>query len=324
MRGNIIAIVDASPQDLRDALLALRSRYLALEKPRRWYSALVCAVLVKAGRLPEWTDWMLEPPPGAAIQMTPAVVSVIDELFGTRTSAILRNVERGALEHLGGPQRVIIDPLRQSAHLTPDEMLCVVAGKQRHDVPLTDPSWLWNREDANLPAGGYGTPPEIKHQGDYGAQQGIRCDWPADRLFELGADAAEATMRTPRQRCAHWGMRPAPPRPKATDAGPQPERLTPLCSLTNEQCASKGGGVTGPGGPRALVPDTEGSSRRLLTPGAFDRILEDANPNGEPLPRSDDMALVLDYFAKGRGNALDTNRLHQLIAPQHFAVLFDP
>jgi hypothetical protein len=320
-----MAIVDASPQDLRDALLSLRDRYLALEEPRRWYSALVCAVLVKAGRLPEWTDWMLEPPPGAPIQMTPAVDAVVNELFGTRTPAVLREIDGGVRHFFHDPQRVIVDPLRQSAHPTEGLSLCVVVDKQRLDVPLTDPSWVWNDAGADLPEGGYGTAlPEIKHAGDYGAQQGIRCDLPADRLFTLGPEGAEGTMRTPRQQCGHWAMAEVPRRRKATDVGDPPLQMSPVCTLTMQQCASKGNGVPGPGGPRALVPDTESSERRLMSPGAFDRILEDANPNGAPLPSSSDMALVLDYFAKGHGTALDANRLHQLIAPQHFDVLFEP
>lgn len=320
-----MAVVDASPLDLRKALLSLRTRYTGLEEPRRWYSALVCAVLVKDGQLPEWTDWMLEPPLGADITITPAVDSVIDRLFGTRTGAVFRNVPDGVVPFLGGPQRVIVDPLRQPGHATTEDTLCVVVDGQRLDVPVADPGWLWNDADAPLPHGGYGDrSPEIKHSGDYGAQQGIRCDLPADQLFELGPDGAEHAMRTPRQQCPHWGMRDVPRRRKATDVGDPPAQLTPVCTMTMKQCASKGNGVPGPGGPRALVPDTEGSERRLLTPGAFDRILEDANPNGAPLPSSTDMALVLDYLSKGHGTALDANRLHRLIAPQHFDVLFEP
>jgi hypothetical protein len=320
-----MAVVDASPEDLREALLSLRARYLALEEPRRWYSALVCAVLVRDGRLPEWTDWMLEPPAGADIKITPAVDSVIDLLFGARTGAVLRNIPGGVVPHLGDPQRVILDPLRGPGHTVAVDTICVVVDGRRLDVPVADPSWLWNDPDDPLPPEGYGdSDAEMKHSNDYGRQQGLRCDLPADILFELDPAQAEDTMRTPRQQCPHWAMQPAAPRPKATDIDPQPERSTPMCTLTNQQCASKGGGVAGPGGPRALIPVTEGSEHVLLAPGSFERILDDANPNGAPLPSSTDMALVLDYLAKGRGKALDANRLHQLIAPQHFDVLFEP
>lgn len=320
-----MAIIDASPQDLRTALISLRSRYLGLEEPRRWYSALVCAVLVKNGQLPEWIDWMLEPPEGAIIQMTPAVDGVVYRLFGTRTRAVLRDVPGGVLEFFDHPQRVIVDPLRRAARTTGGEALCVVVGGKRLDVPLSDPSWVWNSEEADLPHDGYPDAlPQIKHTGDYGTQQGIRCDLPADRLFEMGPEDAEEAMRTPRQQCPHWATKDIRRRRKASDADDPPLRPTPVCTLTMHQCASKGAGVPGPGGPRALVPHTQGSDHLLLTPGAFDRILDDANPNGAPLPSIADMALVLDYFAKGRGTALDSNRLHQLIAPEHSSVLFEP
>jgi hypothetical protein len=320
-----VPIVDASPQDLCDALLRLRSRYLELEESRRWYSALVCAVLVKDGRLPEWTDWMLEPPPGAAIEMTPAVDSVIASLFGTQTQALLRNIPNGVVPFLNHPERVIVDPLRRPGRATTTDSLCVVVNGFRYDVPISDPSWLWNDGTEPLTAGGYGNnPPQMKHSNDYGAQQGILCHLPADSLFALGPEAAAAAMATPRHDCPHWAVRALPRRREADEVGNPPSQPTASCDITNMQCASKGSGVAGPGGPRALIPDTTGSSRRLLAPGSFDRILDDANPNGVLLPSSADMALVLDYLAKAAGKALDANRLHQLIAPQHFAVLFEP
>jgi hypothetical protein len=315
-------IIDADPADLRDALLRLRTRYLDLEEPRRWYSALVCSILVRRGDLPEWTDWLVEPPRGSDIQLTPAVDDVIDTLFGVPARAVLRPVEGGAIDTLGKPNRIVVDPLRQPGHATDVEALCVVADKRRLDVPLSDPAWVWNDPDTGAPVNYGETQPEIKHSGDYGSQQGIFCFLPADQLFELEAEADDV-LSTPRPQCPHWAIRDLPRRSKADDAGPPPSQPTASCGLSLKQCASKGGGTAGPGGPRALIPDVEGSSRKLLAPGSFDRILEDANPNGVPLPSASDMALVLDYLHKGHGKALDANRLNELILPQHSAVLFD-
>jgi hypothetical protein len=320
-----MAIIDASPQELRDALISLRSRYLEMEEPRRWYSALVCAVLVKLGHLPEWTDWMLEPPQGAIVKMTPAVNQVVDLLFGTPTEAVMRTVPNGVVSYFGNPRRMTVDPLRQSGRVREEETLCVVVDRKRLDVPLSDPSWIWNPEGGFVPAGHYGDAlPEIKHSGDYGRQQGILCDFPADQLFALGPELAQQTLSTPRPQCPNLVNANVPRRARASDVGDPPTQVSSVCRLSMQQCASKGAGTSGPGGPRGLIPDSDGSKGRLLAPGAFDRMLDDANPNGVPLPSGSQMALVLDYLHKGRGKALDFNRLHQLVAPEHFALLFEP
>ena len=52
--------------------------------------------------------------------------------------------------------------------------------------------------------------------------------------------------------------------------------------------------------------------------------ISDANPGGELLPGLADFALVLDYLAKGGGKALDSNRLHALLAPEHSSLLLEP
>ena len=316
-------IIDAAPGDLREALLRLRERYLSLEEPRRWYSALVCSVLVKRGDLPEWTDWLVAPPRGSDVRLTPAVDDVVDTLFGVSTQAVLRPVRGGAVEVLGRPGRIIVDPLRQSGHAIAVDSLCVVADGRRLDVPLDDPAWLWNKPGTAEPMDYGATQPEMKHSGDYGSQQGIFCYLPADQLFALGPEEAEEMLSAPRQQCPHWDVRLLSRRPSSDDAGPPPTQRTPSCGLSLRQCASKGGGTVGPGGPRALIPDIDESSRKLLAPGSFDRILKDANPNGVELPSAHDMALVLDYFHKGHGRALDANRLNHLIRPQHSTVLFE-
>jgi len=84
-----MAVVDISPPELGNLVRSLRTRYGALEEPRRWYTALVCAVLVRADKLPEWSDWQLEPPAGLPVQMTPAGMWAIDQIFGVQTSTIM-------------------------------------------------------------------------------------------------------------------------------------------------------------------------------------------------------------------------------------------
>jgi len=319
-----MAVIDASPLDLRNSLLSIRERYLALEEPRRWYTALVCAVLVKAKSLPEWTDWQVEPPLGATIEMTPAVAAVIDELFGTPTNAILRSVPGGIVPTMQNPKRVIVDPLRRPGKTIEGDTLCLVVGKERVDVPISDPSWLWNQPDADVPAAGYGASAEYKPSNDYGQQQGIFCAWPADELFALGADQAAAVMAGPRPACQHHAVESVPGRRKASDVGDPPAQPTHICTLNQQQCAAKQAASGGPGGPRALVPSSAGSKQKLLTPGSFERMVQDANPGGELLPGLADFALVLDYLAKGGGKALDSNRLHALLAPEHSSLLLEP
>jgi hypothetical protein len=319
-----MAVIDASPVDLRTALLSIRERYLALEEPRRWYTALVCAVLVNAKRLPEWIDWQVEPPAGAAIEMTPAVASVIDDLFGTPTAAILRSVPGGVVPVMQNPARVIVDPLRRPGRTIDGDTLCLVVGRERVDVPLSDPSWLWNEPDAEVPAAGYGTSAEYKPSNDYGQQQGIYCAWPADELFALGADRAAAVMAGPRPACQHHAVENVPGRRKATDVGDPPTQPTPICTLNQQQCAAKQAASGGPGGPRALVPSSSGSKEKLLAPGAFERMIQDANPAGAQLPSISDFALVMDYLNKGGGKALDSNRLYSLLAPEHSSLLLEP
>ncbi len=310
-------IIDADHEELRNALLKLRSAYSQLAEPRRWYSALVCSVLVKSGQLPEWTDWQAPPPAGASIQITPAVDGVIDSLFGTKPDAVLRP---DAITALGNPLRIIVDPLRQPGRSTPETSLCVVVSGYRWDIPVSDPGWLWNQPS---PLTGYenGTA-QIKHSNDYGAQQGILCYLPAQRLFALSPSAASRELATGRPNCQQWGLRILPSRPKSGSVTPPPQKPTPSCGITMKQCASKGAGVKGPGGPRALIPDADNSNSRLLAPGSFERILKDANPNGVPLPSRNAMALAIDYLSKGHGQALNTNRLVKLIAPHHLDILF--
>ncbi len=318
-------IVDASPEDLKDSLLRLRERYFNLERCRRWYSALVCSVLVRSGQLPEWMDWYLEPPTGAKITMTTAVNEVIDTLFGTPTSTVLRTLEGGAVEALGMPPRVVVDPLRLPGRATEIDSLCVVVNRRRFDIPISDPGWLWNDENVEPSIGNVGgTSSEMKHSNDYGSQQGLMCYLPADELFDAGAENAEATLNAPRQRCPHWGMRNLTPRTRADQSVPPAAKPTASCGLSMKQCASKEAGTPGPGSPRVLIPDNLRSSRRLLAPGFLDRVLDEANPHGSILPSATDMALVLDYFNKGHGRALDANRLNELILPRHSAVLFEP
>lgn len=52
-----MSVFDASPQELKEALTRVRTKVFALDEPRRWYSALVLAVMIRDGVLAEWRDW---------------------------------------------------------------------------------------------------------------------------------------------------------------------------------------------------------------------------------------------------------------------------
>lgn len=293
-------IINANPTDLRDALLQLRSTYLQLAEPRRWYTALVCSVLVKSGELAEWTDWDVEPPAGSDIKITGAASRVIDTLFGTDP---LTALHPAAVNALGHPKRIIVDPLRQPGQAIADPTFCVVIGNRRWNIPVSDAGWVWNNSKR---ISSYGpSSAEIKHSNDYGAQQGILCHMSANYLFDLGPDGAASTISLARRDCEERDK----------------ERF--VCNISGTQCASKGSGQEGPGGPRAMIPAIEDPDKRLLTPGAFERMLMHANPDYLPLPSRNAMALVVDYLSKGHGFALDANRLLQLSTPQHLDMLFD-
>lgn len=315
-----MAVVDLTPVELGDLIKSLRARYRTLAEPRRWYTALVCAALVRAQMLPEWSDWQLEPPSGLPIQMTPSAMRAIDEIFGVSAGALMRDIPGGAVSHIGHPKRIIFDPLQR----TGNDVCVVVEGKWGYFIPLTDPSWLWNPETNDLPADGYPQPSEYKRANDYGQQQGIACAFPALELFAAGADAASALLDVPRQQCQYFAIKPKKARARAgVDDAPVTDQ--PVCTLNGNGCASKGAGVVGPGGPRCLIPDHGGANVKtvLLAPGSIDRMLQDANPNGEQLPSGHEFALMMDYLHKGYGSALDANRFRSVLASAHTSVLFE-
>jgi len=303
----------ATPFELNLALSRLHDAYTGLKRPRRWYTALILAVLVKQNRLREWDAWSVTPPLGYPISMTGAAIDVSAALFGTSPATVLRQNVGGVLEFLGFEiDALIVDPFRQSP-ATPDSGLCVVI--RRHDrviVPFDDPGWIWN-DDA---AGDWTTTEEervkeFKISNDFKTQQGVACSWPATDLHNLGASVAEATLNTDRHSCSHWERTVTPQWPQAKP---------PFCNIDGVQCAAKGAGGIGPGGPRVLIPSA--NQHVLVAPGSFPRMLREANPEGAPLPAAEDIALVTSWFFKRSGAVLDHNRLHDLVAPRHSQILF--
>jgi hypothetical protein len=144
-----VPIFDASPEEFREALLGVRARVSALDEPRRWYTALVMAVMVRAGELAEWRDWRVEPPAASEISMTPATMRAIQGLFSTPTSALLRQTQvGGVVQHIGSPAKIIVDPFRQQGHgAGTSASICVVTPERRRfDIPVDDAGWLWNAD----------------------------------------------------------------------------------------------------------------------------------------------------------------------------------
>lgn len=320
-----MSVFDASPQELKEALTRVRAKVFALDEPRRWYSALVLAVMIRDGVLAEWRDWRVEPPRGSDVAMTPATMNAIAQMFSCRTSALLRPTQvHGIAAHMGHPSSLILDPFRQQGRgQGTAESFCVVTPeRRRYDVPVDDSGWVWNLDQAGTWPDPDDTAPEYKPSGDYQQQQGIHCGWPADQLFALGEDGAATVMATPRPQCPKREQVRRPARLRRDGGTPE---LTDqwICQLNGRQCAMKEAGSPSVGGPRALVPDEAGSSRLLLTPGSFERILDDANASNQPLPRIEDFALIVSYLHRGSGSALDFNRVHQLISPEHAVLLFE-
>ncbi|HQZ36667.1 MAG TPA: hypothetical protein PK020_19715 [Ilumatobacteraceae bacterium] len=232
----------------------------------------------------------------------------------------MRDVTGGALSHIGHPNRIIFDPLQSAGN---QDCVVVVDNKWGYQVPLSDPSWLWNSDTNDLPEDGYPSAREYKRANDYGQQQGISCAFPADELFVLGEIAATEVLGTPRNQCQYFAIQPKKARTKSgVDFAPVTDQ--PVCTLNGINCASKGSGVSGPGGPRCLIPAHGGADVKnvLLAPGSIDRILQDANPNDAQLPSGNDFALMMDYFHKGGGSALNANRFRSVLAPAHTSVLF--
>ena len=319
-------VFDADPQELRDALLNVRANVFSLDEPRRWYTALVLAVMIRSGELAEWRDWRVEPPSGSDVSMTPATMTCIERLFSTPTAALLRQMQvSGIVQHMAHPGTIIVDPFRQqgSGGGGADALCVVTPERRRFDIPVHDPGWKWNADAAVSWPVPDDSAPEYKPSGDYQQQQGIHCGWPADALFDAGPDQAAAIMATPRPECPHRMTAQRAVRTRR-DASTPPEVADQwICEFNDRQCAMKEAGAPTVGGPRALVPEKTGSSRLLLTPGSFERILDDANASNAPLPRIEDFALIVSYLHKGSGSALDFNRLHDLIAPEHAVLLFE-
>ncbi len=319
-------VFDADPTELRDALQRVRAAVFALDEPRRWYAALVLAVMVRTGQLEEWRDWRVEPQRGSNISVTPATMACIERLFSTPTAALLRTPQpNGVVQYMRDPATVIVDPLRQLGKGGgASELLCVVTpDRRRFDVPIDDPGWIWNADAPAHWSSPDSAAPEYKPSGDYQQQQGVHCGWPADALFGEGADRAASIMATPRPDCVHRLAVKREVRVKSGATGPPQVADQWVCEFNDRQCAMKEAGSPTVGGPRALVPDAAGSDRLLLTPESFERILDDANASGAALPRIADFALVVSYLGKGSGKALDFNRVHDLIAPEHAVLLLE-
>ena len=304
----------ATVEDMRDAYIAIRDRYGALERPRRWHSALLLAALARKGVIPEWTTWNIPPPTGTTFQMTSETVTVAREMFEMTTGSLLRDNAGGVIWRLSQndaygqlPARVLVDPF-----YTPPGAgrggLCVVAGKYVLEVPLDDPSWLWNSEGSGKWSGV--KPKEYKIQGSFGQQQGVTCAWPAEELFAMGSATASDTMSTPRPQCVH------------RRGGPNPANLDakwPICLLNGEQCAAKGNNLPGPGGPRVVIPTKLGG--RILVPDAIAIIVAASNPAGVTLPPRQALELITSWCHQGGGARISSTRVLHLISPAHFREL---
>ena len=317
-------VFDASPGELRDALLNVHEG-VTLDEPRRWYSALVLAVMVRGSALAEWRDWRVEPPRGSTVSMTPATMAAIEKLFSTSASALLRQTQvNGVAAHMGHPERMVLDPFRQGQAVKVRLSLCALSLPRTAVGSTTSKTSVhaMERQFSRVWPIPNGDAPEYKPSGDYQQQQGIYCGWPADGLFAAGTDEAEIIMSTPRPQCPSRQHVQKAVRTRR-DAGPPELTEQWTCAFNGNQCAMKGAGSSSVGGPRALVPEGETSSKLLLTPGSFERILDDANAGNHPLPRMDDFALIVSYLYRGSGAALDFNRVHELISPDHTVVLFE-
>src|ERR1039458_7142851 len=205
MRRAEMSIFQATGSDLRDSFQNVRAQYSSMKRPRRWYTALIIAVLVRNHDLREWDSWAFEPPQGAPVRITGAAVNAAEMIFGTMPGSVLKNNPGGVRALLGEDEgRLIIDPFRQSPGSGTDG-ICVVA--RRHDrvvVPFEDPSWIWNQEAQ----GNWTDSPdthvkEFKSSNDYKTQQGVACGWPATELYDMGPAAASTTFAAPRSECPH-------------------------------------------------------------------------------------------------------------------------
>src|ERR1039458_6508223 len=87
MRRAEMSIFQATGAELRDSFQNVRAQYSSMKRPRRWYTALIIAVLVRNHDLREWDSWAFEPPQGAPVRITGAAVNAAEMIFNTMPPA---------------------------------------------------------------------------------------------------------------------------------------------------------------------------------------------------------------------------------------------
>lgn len=301
------AIFNATLTDLKAAFAEIRESIASLQEPRLYAAAFVLANCVHRGQISWWRDWTARPPvPIPSAPTRSLVEQSMWSAFGFDASAVLREGSP-ALVGLGNPKRVLIDPFfdAQKPHLLtvvretppgqPKSRNCI-------KVPIGHSSFLWNPDGSGA---ALDDPVEYQTGNTFNQQNGVRCCLPASAVGT--GVAAATTYSVERVKC-----------PKYLSGD--------LCSINQERCSSDGAGGTRIPKPRVIVPYKPTSSDWILTPNAFEALVERARFHKKSgammsLPEARHLAMVTAWAQQGSGVALSFVPLVSLLGPDLVQVL---
>ncbi len=301
------AVFSASDRDLVSAIKSVRSCLAAMPEARMYSAAFVLALMARTGKVTWWRRWT-DPVPLAMTAGGSLRSDVEDALwsaFGFPSDSVLTPSNK-VRSQLGEPVRVLLEVLFKPKE--PEWLTVVREGtpkaKNSVGVNLNDAAWHWG-EDEKLDLRG---PVEYQIGNTFRQQNGIFCSLTA-------ADAA--ATHHPKETYA-----------RTRTSCPQ-HSFGNVCSLNGEDCASDGAGGTRIPKPRVFVHERVGREGRILTPNAFDELIERATTDkqsGEQarLPKAQDLAVITGWAAAGSGNSLNYGRLVELVGLPLLPVLTEP
>ena len=299
-------VFGGTASDLELAFSDVRTTVASMPEPRLYAAAFVLAVGCRAGWITWWRDWTgPAPAPVAAPATRKMVEDAMWSAFGFEATSILKPGSQ-PLVALGNPEKVLVDPFFDPQH--PEVLTMVRPGtpKTRNSlkVPIDHPAWIWG---AGSPSQPLPTPVEYQTGNTFNQQNGVRCALPASSAIAAGNPHGQ--YATDRIHCPNFAS-------------------ANRCTINNEDCASDGAGGTRIPKPRVIVPSAAGGAY-LLTPSSFDETIDRAREDKQtgvltPLPKAQDLALLVGWAERGDGRRLTFGRLMGLLGPELLRLLSEP
>lgn len=269
--------------DVRSAVMSIRSALATAAKPRWWRAMLALARLRERGELHEWPDVEWTIPPGKDLGRQ-GLMRALADVLGAPAAQILaldRSAGRALHDQLGQPEEVLVDI---AANPTPGAagriQVVAVTGFSSTDkgiwVDIGDPGLTWS--PATGLASAWDGPREYNPSNDVRQQQGLKSGYPLLRLKALGRSGAHARIAESRRECPYLVLK------RHTNGGAQP-----TCAVNGEGCTYKapvspGEIAWGTGGPKVLLErqvEAPHASSHDRPPGADPPVVDhvDMHPN---------------------------------------------